>query len=293
MTTPNTERRDEFIPYGEALTEEQVKVIQEFSRTMEEEVIPKIVEVIRERARLAQESRKWFIAMQTEQTMHNAWRKRAEEAERQQPAAPNTERLREALRAEAAYWNDVANSKPSSFENATAADAFRFCYQGVHRILAALEPAPTEPSGALPAKEWTEIMVEEGVMGAPVQQVEVWFDEPPTQGANKATITELAPTVQQAGEVADSEQMALEDRQTIEQIATLCFKAGLATPDGSVLPMIKQLLARPEALDRLEQQVEQLWNEQAGDGWTGDAVCVGEEFKDAVLAAIRKEKERK
>ena len=51
-------------------------LIEPFITEMRERVIPEIVRVMQERA----ESR-WRQIVGTEQTMHNAWRKRAEEAE--------------------------------------------------------------------------------------------------------------------------------------------------------------------------------------------------------------------
>jgi hypothetical protein len=43
------------------LTPAQTIVLQEFERTMKDEVIPEIERVLRRRARLAQESRRWII----------------------------------------------------------------------------------------------------------------------------------------------------------------------------------------------------------------------------------------
>lgn len=43
------------------LTEEQLLACKEFERTMVEEVIPEIERVMRMRAELAQESRKWIV----------------------------------------------------------------------------------------------------------------------------------------------------------------------------------------------------------------------------------------
>ena len=76
------------------LTPEQIVAMEEFGKEMECNVIPKIVEAMHGRAKAAAQARKWFIAAQTEQEMHNAWRKRAEEAEASQPDTPPTPRER-------------------------------------------------------------------------------------------------------------------------------------------------------------------------------------------------------
>jgi hypothetical protein len=47
--------------YWEPLTEAQLKAVREFERTMKEEVIPEIERVMRMRAQLTQESRRWLI----------------------------------------------------------------------------------------------------------------------------------------------------------------------------------------------------------------------------------------
>ena len=43
------------------LTPDQIAAIREFERVMNEEVIPEIERVMRMRARMAQESRKWIV----------------------------------------------------------------------------------------------------------------------------------------------------------------------------------------------------------------------------------------
>jgi hypothetical protein len=47
--------------YYEPLTASQLAAVREFERTMKEEVIPEIESVMRRRAELAQESRKWIV----------------------------------------------------------------------------------------------------------------------------------------------------------------------------------------------------------------------------------------
>lgn len=51
-------------------------LIEEFTTAMREKVIPEIVRTMQARA-----DARWRQMYDTEQTMHNAWRKRAEEAE--------------------------------------------------------------------------------------------------------------------------------------------------------------------------------------------------------------------
>ena len=47
--------------YYEPLTASQLAAVKEFERTMQEQVIPEIELVMRRRARLAQESRRWIV----------------------------------------------------------------------------------------------------------------------------------------------------------------------------------------------------------------------------------------
>jgi len=47
--------------YWEPLTAKQLAAVREFERTMKEEVTPEIERVMRERAKLAQESRRWIV----------------------------------------------------------------------------------------------------------------------------------------------------------------------------------------------------------------------------------------
>jgi rubrerythrin len=66
--------------------------LAEYERAMKEEAIPAMIEEVRRREELAHQSRLGLrgiesrieqleVSLGTEQTMHNAWRKRAEEAE--------------------------------------------------------------------------------------------------------------------------------------------------------------------------------------------------------------------
>lgn len=58
----------------------------------------------------------------------------------------------------------------------------------------------------------------------------------------------LTPAAPATGGRGEAEQIAADDRRTIEEIGRLCFAAGLSTPDGTVLPMVKRLLAaQPES----------------------------------------------
>lgn len=59
-------------------------LIEPFLTEMREKVIPDIVRVMQERA-----DARWRQMYDTEQTMHNAWRKRAEEAEAELSALKN------------------------------------------------------------------------------------------------------------------------------------------------------------------------------------------------------------
>jgi hypothetical protein len=60
-----------------------------------------------------------------------------------------------------------------------------------------------------------------------------------------------------AGDAAvEREQIAIDDRQAIEAIGDLCFKAGLSTPDGTVLPMVKQLADAHSRLSELREKIE-------------------------------------
>jgi hypothetical protein len=90
---------------------------EEYVREMQTVVIPAIVEAEERRGYLAHLERlgirELVIAADTERTMHNAWRKRAEEAEAELAALREQNRaLVEALRPFASYADRADNNQP-------------------------------------------------------------------------------------------------------------------------------------------------------------------------------------
>lgn len=64
------------------LPPEVVKAMEDFEREMQDKTIPEIIQETKRRDRLAAEARQRLMGeVGTEQALHHAWRKRAEEAE--------------------------------------------------------------------------------------------------------------------------------------------------------------------------------------------------------------------